>query len=210
MHMKKGFTLLESVIVLAIIVLLAGTAFIAVNDSLEQSGQIRDKYNEHVMMVDEAGENIRGVVTRTMVPLYPSGTSDNNSSVSIDGGSASGQNSIQNAENNTNDENNENNANNAIEVGDISILGGYVTSGRGVRSISVSGNCYSISIANDDWNATTIMITVSDAGDELSFENPSARWYFGDGFPDLYSSDSWVLNDAQRSYLETVWGISIR
>lgn len=74
---KKGFTLVEMMLVVAIIVILAGTAIVSIGDSLRKSQESQDKYQEHALLVDSARDNIHTMM-HVNPPVYTPAPPTNN------------------------------------------------------------------------------------------------------------------------------------
>lgn len=74
---KKGFTLVEMMLVVAIIVILAGTAVVSIGDSLRKSQESQDKYQEHALLVDSARDNIHTMM-HVNPPVYVPAPPTNN------------------------------------------------------------------------------------------------------------------------------------
>lgn len=69
---KKGFTLVEMMLVVAIIVLLAGVAFVSIGSVLSNSKSKQDKYqNTYIPAVDSRADAVRGMMSSQRAPRLP-------------------------------------------------------------------------------------------------------------------------------------------
>lgn len=69
---KKGFTLVEMMLVVAIIVVLAGVAFLSIGSVLQNSRNRQDTYKDsYIPKVDERASSVHNIMTSTRAPKTP-------------------------------------------------------------------------------------------------------------------------------------------
>lgn len=70
---KKGFTLVEMMLVVAIIVILAGVATISIGTVLQKSKKTQNAYkSEHIPAVDSKAGSVRAIMNSTPSAKLPS------------------------------------------------------------------------------------------------------------------------------------------
>lgn len=69
---KRGFTLVEMMLVVAIIVILAGVAFVSIGSAITKSKSQQDKYsNSYEPAVNDANSSVRGILASTPSARVP-------------------------------------------------------------------------------------------------------------------------------------------
>lgn len=72
MTSKRGFTLVEMMLVVAIIVILAGVAFLSIGTVIQDSKKKQDKYqNSYIPAVDNKAESVHNIMNSSRAPKKP-------------------------------------------------------------------------------------------------------------------------------------------
>ena len=104
------------------------------------------------------------------------------------------------------------NNNGGITVGNVTVTK-YVTGDheKGVVKVTGNGKTQTIKLQTDAWNQADFKIT-KNADNTYTFQVPNndkRYWMDGGKFPNLYNTFSYTLNDDQKAYLQSTWGITL-
>ncbi|MCQ2532754.1 MAG: prepilin-type N-terminal cleavage/methylation domain-containing protein [Saccharofermentans sp.] len=69
---KKGFTLVEMMLVVAIIVILASVAFVSIGTVLQDSGKKQNKYKDsYIPAIDQKASSVQKIMQSSRAPKTP-------------------------------------------------------------------------------------------------------------------------------------------
>ena len=74
MKSKKGFTLVEMMLVVAIIIIISAVGIIAIGDTIKNSRKQQDEYQQHIDSMGLAQGNVKNIMANTRNPNVPDGS----------------------------------------------------------------------------------------------------------------------------------------
>ena len=94
--------------------------------------------------------------------------------------------------------------------GGVTATNGLVTSGKGVSALtSSSSGVTTVTVQNDNWNKATFTVTDTGDGYELNFTGDNKYILDQNVFKDMWKGEPYTLNSDQINYLKNTYGLSI-